>query len=337
MTIAFEMHDDVCVFAHPPGSDRVVDEFDDLLERRESGALSAERYRRGLQALVARQPGFVDGHAHLGNAIYEEGRFEQALESYRSGFSLCMTVLPASFEAFIEWGHLENRPFLRAAHGIALCQLELGRSGEGLSMLERILAWNPDDHQGIRYFIGSEYLRAGQADNARSFFETEASQYPPYRYEMAMLLLREEDYVAAATALRLGFVDNGYIAEILCGSPEPLPTGIWHGHGFEMPRAAKDHVSDYGRLWRETPGAVAFLRWLHTHPRAMAERAEILRYSEEMLWERDAERRGLLFRAQSAAIDRIDDVLSKEIAVERIDRDGLTVWPWLHAANAGLS
>ena len=334
MKIAFEMQREVCVFAHPPGHGGAADELDDLLERRDSGAMSQARYLRALENLVSRHPWYVDGHAHLGNALHEQGRIERALESYTQGFSLCREVLPAGFEAFIEWDHHENRPFLRAALGMALCQLKLGRSGDGLSMLERMLAWNPDDHQGIRFILGSEYLRAGQDDKARSFFETEGSQYPPYCYEMALLLFRQEDFVTAATALRLGFVENGYIAEILCGSPDPLPMGIWHVHGFAMPRVAKDYVSDYGRMWRETPGAIPFLRWLHTHPRAIAERAEILRYGEEMLWERDADRRGFLFRSQSAAMRRVDDTLSREIVVERIDPHGQPVWPWLHAATS---
>ena len=334
MTLAFELHGDGCVFAHPSQYDRAADELDLLLERRDAGALSKMRYRRALEELVSRHPWFVDGHAHLGNALYGEGRFEQALDAYGRGFSLCMEVLPSGFEAVIEWGHLENRPFLRAAHGMTLCQLKLGRTEEGLSMLERMLAWNPGDHQGVRFIIGSEYLRAGLDGNARSFFETEASQYPPYRYELALLLLRKEHHVAAATSLRLGFVENGYIAEILCGNPDPLPAGIWHGHGDRMPQAAKDHVCEYGGLWRETPGAIAFLRWLHTHPRVMAERAAILGYDEETLWERDAARRVFLFRTRSAAACRIDDALSEEIVVERLDRHGRTVWPWLHAAAA---
>ena len=261
---------------------------------------------------------------------------EQALTSYTRGFSHCIDVLPSGFESFIEWGHLENRPFLRAAHGVALCQLKLGRSADGVTTLERMLAWNPDDHQGVRYVLGSEYLRAGQEDRAWSFFETEASQYPPYRYEMALLLFRREDHVAAATALRRGFVESGYIAEILCGNPEPPPMGIWHGDGFSMPRTAKDYVSDYGRLWRETPGAVAFLRWLHTHPRAMVERAEILCYAEEVMWERDGERRVFLSQGKRAAMRRIDDALSREIVVERIDPHGRSVLPWLYAATACL-
>ena len=333
MPLAFRMHEDVCVFVHPSGDDEAAAELDDLLEQRASGALSRERCLRALEELAARHPRFVDGHAHLGNALYDSGSVEPALEAYIRGFLLCMEVLPPHFEAFIEWAHPENRPFLRAAYGVALCRLKLGHTGEGLSILGRILSWNPDDDQGVRLVIGSEYLRAGQEEKARSFFETEASQYPPYLYELGLLLFRRQDYVAAATALRAGFVENGYIAEILCGNPDPLPAGIWHGHGFSMPQAANDYVADYGRLWRETPDAIAFLRWLHTHPCVMAERAGILRYDEAILWEPDAERRASLSHTRSNAALRIDDALSRDIAVESTDLHGRTMLPWLHDAT----
>ena len=143
--------------------------------------------------------------------------------------------------------------------------------------------------------------------------------------------------MAAATALRAGFVENGYNAEILCGNPAPLPVGIWHGNGFSIPQAATDYVADYGQLWRETPHAIAFLRWLHTHPCVMAERASILRYDEAILWEPDAGRRASLSRTRSAASLRIDDALSRDIAVESTDLHGRTVLPWLHDVTARAS
>jgi tetratricopeptide (TPR) repeat protein len=332
MMIALETNDDGAVFRYPSGYADVVDEFDDLLDRREAGRLDEHRYLRTLEDLVVRHPWFIDGHAHIGNSLYDRREFERALEAYERGYSLGTAVLPAGFDERIAWRHLGNRPFLRAAHGVALSRLRLGRRGEGISTMEKMLGWNPDDHQGIRLVIGSEYLRAGEDERAMSFFETETG-YPPYRYEMALLLLCLGLHVEAATSLRCGFVENGYIAEVLCGNPHPLPAGIWHGTAWAEPRLAMEYVLDYGMLWHLTPDAVAFLRWLHTHPKVMAERAGILQWQEALLWERDAARRASIGDKADAAWERIDDRLSEEIVVERTDRHGRTVLPWLHSSS----
>ncbi len=333
MTITLEMREDVAVFRYPAGYDELVDEFDDLLERRDTGRLGNDRYVAALEDLVARHPWFIDGFTHLGNAFFDRGQYERALEAYERAYSLGTAPLPEGFEEFIEWKYLENRPFLRAAHGLALCRSQLGRSGEAISLLAKILAWNPDDNQGVRYVIGSEYLRAGQEDRARPFFETEAAYYPPYRYELALLLLRHDRHVEAATNLRLGFNSNGYIAEVLCGNPHPLPTGIWHGSSWSQPALAMEYALHYGKLWQVTPDAVAFLRWLHTHPKVMVERAAILECREALLWEPDTERRRSIMDAEVAAWDRIDDRLSSELVIERTSRDGDRVYPWLYAGT----
>lgn len=330
MTITLEINGDTAVFRYPAGYDDVVDEFDDLLDRRDRGWLNETRYLRDLEELVARHPWFIDGHAHIGNSLFDQGKFKRALVAYDRGYSLGAAALPAGFDQFIEWSDLENRPFLRAAHGVALSRLQLDRREEAIPTLEKMLGWNPDDNQGIRFLIGSEYLRAGEEEKAKSFFETEI-EYPPYRYEMALLLLGRGLYVEAATSLRRGFVENGYIAEVLCGNPHPLPAGIWHGISWSEPGTAMEYVLDYGKLWHATPDAVAFLRWLHTHPKVMAERADILQWKEALLWEHDTMRRGSIMDKADAAWRRIDDRLSGEIVVERTDRYGRSVLPWLHS------
>ena len=331
MTISLEMREDVAVFRYPSEYGGMIEELDDLLERRDAGKLSEAQYVGTLEDLVARNPWFIDGHAHLGYALYHRGKFELALECCERGFSLGTELLPADFREFIEWGYLDNRPFLRAAHGVVLCNLRLGRPQEAIAIMEKMLAWNPGDNQGIRYIIGSEYLRAGKEDEAKSFFETEATHYPPYRYELGLLLLRQGRHMAAATSLRHGFIDNGYIAEVLCGNPDPLPVGIWHGSNLAEPELAKEYASCYGSLWHGTLDAVAFLRWLHSHPKVMSERAAILDWSEALLWEHDIERRQVILKLQRAASERIDDELSKEIVVDRTDRHGRIVSPWLHS------
>ena len=100
---------------------------------------------------------------------------------------------------------------------------------------------------------------------------------------------------------------------------------------FADPDLAQDYVSRYGDLWHRTRGAPAFLRWLHTHPKVMAERAAVLEWREALLRERDYERRGRIVEREEAAAKRIDDGLSEEIVVTRTDRSGRPVLPWLHS------
>ena len=142
----------------------------------------------------------------------------------------------------------------------------------------------------------------------------------------------EGEYQAAATSLRHGFIDNCYVAEIICGTRDPLPITMWHGTSLAGPDCARDYIDLFGELWNRTPGAVEFLRWLNTHPEVMVERAAILKCDEELLWERDFENRRRICDQREVLAQAIDGKLSDRIVVKRTNRDGIESWPWLHAA-----
>lgn len=331
MTLKFNIWEDGGIFAFPESHDEILEQFDDLLDRRDSGELSQSRYIVGLKGLLAAEPDFIDGHAHLGYALFDQGKPKLALEACIEGVAVGEQAIPTGFAGAIEWGHLENRPFLRAMHGVVLGHLRLGQRAKALPLMERMLAWNPDDNQGIRYLIGSEYLRAGKAAKARSALAANADQYPPCRYDLALLEFRQGKFAAAATSLRHAFAANGYIAEILCGNPDPSPIAIWHGSNHAEPELARDYVAQYGDLWRETPDAIAFVRWLHTHPKVTAERAALHEGREALLWTSDfEERRGILDRDE-VLLRQIDRQTSELIVQPRIDRDEAQVLPWLYA------
>lgn len=328
--LTLEIFDDGGVFRHGDDYDGIVDELDAALESRDGGTLAPAKYLKTLKALVDRYPHFIDAHAHLGYALMEEGKPKLALQACLLGLEAGERAIPSDYAGSIEWGFLENRPFLRAAHGVVLSQLRLGLRNDALRLMEKMLAWNPNDNQGIRYLIGSEYLRAGEMAKAERIFTDEAEHYPPYYYEHALLHLKAGDPVSAATKLRQGFVRNGYIAEILAGNPEPEALAIWHRSNLAEPETARDYMDQCGDLWQRTSGAVAFVRWLHMHPSVLAERAAILECQEALLWERDFEKRQALGIREEAAYARIDEVLSVAIVRKRADRHGRPIEPWLY-------
>lgn len=68
----------------------------------------------------------------------------------------------------------------------------------------------------------------------------------------------------------------------------------------------------------------------------MVERASVMACKEALRWEHDPIQRRKLIDAEEVALAAIDDRLSKEIVVERADRDGRMVAPWLHSQQKRL-
>lgn len=310
---------------------RVMDEFDDLLEARRTGGITDKAYVAGLQRLATEEPKFIDVHAHLAFIFLEQAKPKKALEAALAGLGLSNRLIPEGFAGKIEWGHLENRPFLRALHGAVLACIRLRRHADAIALLEKTLAYNPTDNQGLRFLLGSEYLRAGDAAKARECFVREAPHYPPYFYELALSHILQEEWIPAATALRRGFCANGYIAEILGGHPHPEPLPIWHESNLAEPETAAAYLEDYAALWNRKPEAKSFVRWLFNHPKVMVERALVLECQEALRWEKSVAMRTKLLDRQQQAEAAIDDALSRQTIVQQEDRKGYLVYPWLIA------
>ncbi|HYG89952.1 MAG TPA: tetratricopeptide repeat protein [Azospirillum sp.] len=331
MTIGFDIWNDEGSFTY---SDEpfleLVDAFYALLDQKDAGRVAPRSYLAALAELIGRQPDFIDAHAHLGFALLEQGKTRKALDACLRGIAIGEAVIPQGFAGTVKWGYLENRPFLRALHGAALCQLRLRRRDEAARLMERMLAYNPDDNQGMRYLLGSEYLRLGKRDKARPLFEAESASYPPYHYELALLHIETGNWAAAATSLRRGFCANSYIAELLGGNPDPAPLAIWHGSYFAEPELAKEYLADYGDLWRRRPDAVAFVRWLFNHPKVLAERAAVLECQEELLWAGGIAQRSPLVDRWQKLLKGIDDRVSEQIVRRREHPRSGSVFPWLY-------
>jgi tetratricopeptide (TPR) repeat protein len=172
---------------YPPG--RSPDGYlplDRALDQRDATGDTA-RYHRALEGIVRREPRDIDAWAHLGNYYLDlaapdrtpppgvppagerqrRSWLRTALGCYQTAVSVAELALPDPFGGFLAWGHLDNRPFLRALHGMALALWQLDRFEEAEQALLNMLWLNPADNQGARELLAAVRARTAWEDTAQ--------------------------------------------------------------------------------------------------------------------------------------------------------------------------
>jgi len=307
----------------------VLDErFDNALDSLEAGRVNEQGFVSECKAILKLEPYFLDAYAHLGNHGHANGK-SSAYSWYKKGYELGLKLVPSNFEGTISWGILENRPFLRCHHGYLLGLIERKKFEDVIFQMQRHLTWNPNDNIGIRYLLGDAYLAAGKLEEARPILEEMSAEYPPSCYSLGLLELVQRRFVQAATALRKGFLGNPYVAEALLGRAILHPHAFWHGTSDMAPETAMAYVSGLGAdLWLPDENALTFLDWLFNCSDVLRERAELLAFREQLLYEHDVARRGDIIEAESKFLDAFGDNLSVKLIRTVTDRDGQRQWPW---------
>jgi tetratricopeptide (TPR) repeat protein len=312
----------------------LLEQFNDILDRHETGRLSDTKYLAALQGLLAEAPDFIDAHTQIAFHWYRQGKPKKTLDAALPGLVIANRLIPEGFAGRIEWLNIDNRAYLRLMHVAVLAFVRLRRHKDAAALIEQMLLRNPNDNQGVRYLQGSALMRASlwgrgeEFDRAIAVLAEHAETYPPYWYELGLAHLFRNRWVEAATALRRGFIANPYIAEILGGNAAPAPLVMWHFDDAARPEGAHEYLGSYGELWQENIHYMPFVRWLFNHPEAMMERAPVMACREALLWEDDPEKRVAILDRIDALASRIDDSLSAAIVVKRDTLGRQQAWPW---------
>lgn len=131
-----------------------------------------------LQECLTKDLRCIDAFAHLGTYTLGDGRStwhaKKAMKRYLAGVSVGEQALPPGFNGLLPWSWINNRPFLRALHGLGLCQWRLGQFDAACKTFRRILMFDPMDALGCRFILpdvekGREYL-AAMAEENRPYF-----------------------------------------------------------------------------------------------------------------------------------------------------------------------
>lgn len=272
------------------GSLRSNERVDRALEDAQSHDMQVGPIAARLRAIANRDPDCLEAFATLGWLYSERGDYKAARDWYAPAVEYAMKAIPDSFSGRIEWGFLENRPFLRCHHGLACTLMHLEDWPACVNLFEQNLAWNPNDNCGIRWLLGDAYTHVERYDDAIRQLSRIKDEYPPARYSLAWIYFNQDRFAEALTELRKGFLENVYIAELIIGTAFPKKHRYWHGSNIAEPEWAKEHYEQFAHMkWGS--GEIEFLDWAFNCATCLAERAGYRKHQEALSFERDISKR----------------------------------------------
>ena len=127
MPASVTIEDNEAEFEASEADERATLALCDLLEEAGRGRMTLSELASRLRELTEAAPEHIDARAHLGSVLREGEQLQEAAAEYERAFEIGSKALPTDFDGRIEWIRLDNRPFLRAAYGLALVQLKTGK------------------------------------------------------------------------------------------------------------------------------------------------------------------------------------------------------------------
>ncbi len=168
-------------------------------------------------------------------------------------------------EFFVEneghfWGLIETRPYMRAWQELAALLHDAGRTDDEIAHYEAMLDLNPNDNQGLRYFLLALYLTRGDLDGARRLFD-QYDDEGSAAFQWSRILERHisGDEAKAATLLAEARKDNAFVEPYLTGKtrmPRTLPDYYSPGEESE----AKHVAVSVRPGWKGHRASVAWLK-----------------------------------------------------------------------------
>lgn len=158
------------------------------------------------------------------------------------------------------WGLVETRPYMRALLGLSETLVALGRVDDAVAQLRELLRLNPNDNLGGRYRLLLEFVRSRRDDEARALLlEYKDDPSAEWVYTWALLEFHAGARDEADRRLNAALDANPHVPTMLEVERTLLPPPH-DSISFGGPDEALSYVNAFGDVWRETPGAVEWLR-----------------------------------------------------------------------------
>jgi tetratricopeptide (TPR) repeat protein len=242
------------------------------------GGREAEKIFR---AVIKSCPSHIDARHHLAMLLYDRGQIIPAMRTWGKAVDIGIRSLPREFlmgKDRLEWGWLDNRPFLRAYQGLGCILCDVGEFDAAQRIFNNILAMNPNDDQGVRGLAIKAAFALGLPDEVLKICNQYKSDcMVDTTYGRALALFQMDRKAPARKALKDAIVLSPLVASELLKKRHTPPKGIALDY-VTMGGADEAYYywQDQGKFWKETQGAFDFLAEVLSHRREKIPTAQVI-------------------------------------------------------------
>ncbi|MCM8776061.1 MAG: SEC-C metal-binding domain-containing protein [Candidatus Omnitrophica bacterium] len=210
----------------------------------------AERIKLAREALQLSE-NCVDAYVILGE---ETDDLEEAIRWYRKGVEAGERFLGEDF--FREnkgrfWGIFETRPYMRARFNLAEALWYDNKKKESLAHLRALLDLDPNDNQGVRYFLAGRLLETGHHGELLDLMQKRYSDDATAEWRYTNALLYYEIYgdsEVSRACLEEAVESNKHVPDYLLGLKE-IPETEFQTVQFGGEDEAIYYCRENGELW----------------------------------------------------------------------------------------
>jgi len=301
------------------------EELDELIDSLEAGRISHKQGLLRAQKLLVKFPGQLEIQNFIANRLWSLEMRDEATDVWGKAYRQATALIPPGFKGQINWIEIDNRSFLRIAHGFLLGLMHRGDGKAAKALAKKLLAWCPADNLGVRMLLGDISMMTGDTQSAMKSYLKEAADSPAHWFQAGQIAFRQGDFVSACTYVRRGIAANPYIAEGLTGRTKINEHLYWHASNRNGPEWATDYLS--APVCRWTPQEIDFVDWVFNSSAVLRERANPMEQHEGLTYERDAVRREPFAMRSAYFVNELTDELSKAIVKRLQNRYSVEIWP----------
>jgi tetratricopeptide (TPR) repeat protein len=187
----------------------------------------------------------------------------ESVKLYRQAVKAAQKALPPKWEQQFKgvfWLAHETRPVMRAMAALAMALQMDDALDEALTLYRKLLAFNPNDNQGIRYQLAGCLFEAKcDSELEKLLAENKDDTSAALVYTRALYLFRKHGANDLSTRVLMAAYKSNkhvplYLSDVI-EMPETPPTFI----GFGDDNEAIAYVMDNNFMWIETPGS---MKWM---------------------------------------------------------------------------